>query len=66
MTGDNRHFCIGRSNKQQTDGEEEIRGNREYAWTMCLGGKGTKVNIGGEIGGTRDISEDGKRTYNPK
>ena len=45
----------GRSNKQQTDGEEEIGRNGEYAQAMCLGGQGTRVNIGGGRGGTRAI-----------
>ena len=45
----------GRSNKQQTDGEEAIGREREYVQEMCIGGKGTQVNLGGERGGTRAI-----------
>ena len=45
----------GRSNKQQTDGEDAIGGEREYARAMCLGGKVTRVNLGGGRGGTSAI-----------
>ena len=45
----------GRQTKQQTDGEEAIGGEREYARAVCLGGKGNRVNPGGVRGVTRAI-----------
>ena len=45
----------GRSTKQQTGGEEAIKGEREYAREICLGGQGTQVNLGSGRGGTRAI-----------
>ena len=51
----------GRQTKQQTDGDEAIEGEREYAREMCLGGKGTRVNLGGGIGGPETSFEDRKK-----
>ena len=45
----------GRSNKQKTDGEEAIGGERKYAREISLGGKGTRLNLGGGRGETRAI-----------
>ena len=40
----------GRQTKQQMDREEAIGGERDYEWAMCLGGQGTRVNLGGGRG----------------
>ena len=52
----------GQSNKQKTDGEEAIGGDREYAQANCTelhcdcnGAQVTQVNLGGRRGGTRAI-----------
>ena len=50
----------GRNSKQQTDGEEEIGGEIEYAWAMCLGGKGTRVNLVEGEGRPEPSFDDGK------
>ena len=50
----------GRSTKQQTDGEESLGGEREHARAVCLGGQGTRVNLGGGEGGPEPSFEDGK------
>ena len=51
----------GRSNKQQTDGEKAIGGERESERAMCPGGQGTRVNLRGVEGGPEPSFEDGKQ-----
>ena len=43
---------VGRKSKRQTDKEEAIVGERDYARENCLVGKVTRVDIGGGGGGS--------------